>query len=436
MNRSFLATRILPTATALVIGLLALIAGPDPARAENAKSFFAPGPVAPDSLPAAQIYPAGRTMLFAGYSGDPKRDMTHGFTVAGPFYGEQKQIDPLLAAGTPTLVQIGVPGHVSQDTAEYDLKKARAIITAQLDRWADSPHVACWAVQPEELRSWKKPEMDYLQLVTQMIRERDKRHRPIFLYQCNNRDAQVLTGIADHVDILGKGSYVNWCGYTDHRAWVRWSIEQSDEAFRLAHKEPYSLMMPELSADPAPEDVPQIRAWVRHDTYLGLMTGAKGVLIWSLHPRKEVKKTWQSWYDAYAEIGRELTTGQHLSDIFLFGERRHNLTVTPVESRPTYDLQEIANKEDVQAKRPTKKAPPIPLSPWTATEIAYGAATYLFLANSSQEPTHFRISGIPSGGGTVTTVFDGKPHPLPEAGGPFTLALAPWQIVALKISRP
>jgi len=42
------------------------------------------------------------------------------------------------------------------------------------------------------------------------------------------------------------------------------------------------------------------------DIYLGLASGAKGVLIWSLFKRKEVKRTWQLWYDAYAECAREL----------------------------------------------------------------------------------------------------------------------------------
>ncbi len=398
-------------------------------------SFFDAGPVAPAALPAGAIYPLGRTMLFAGYSGKPERDLANGFTVAGPFYGDQSQVDPLLAKGIPTFVQLGVSGGVANNSADLDPANVRKVVSAQLDRWADNPHIAFWSVQPEELRSWRKNEVAYLHLVTGMIRKRDKLHRPIYIYQPNNRDAASLESIAAEVDVLGKGSYVNSCGYTGHRGWVRWSIEQTEVAFRLAKKKPFSLIMPELCGDPAPEDVSKIPDWVRHDTYLGLMSGAKGVLVWSLFPRKEVKKTWQIWYDSYAEIGRELTGDRRLGDVFLFGERRHNLEVHPVESRPVYDLQEIKNKEDdARDKGTAKEMPAMPISPWTATEIAYGPDTYLFIANSSEKPTSFRISGIPADAG-ITGVFDGAGKPMPVVRKPLLAKLAPWEIFAIKIGR-
>lgn len=401
----------------------------------NAGSFFDAGPIAPASLPAELIYPRGRTMLFAGYSGKPERDLANGFTVAGPFYGDQKEIDPLLAKGIPCFVQIGVSGGVADNTADLDPANVRKVVSAQLERWADNPNVAIWAVQPEELRSWRKNEVAYLHLVTGLIRKRDNLHRPIYIYQPNNRDAASLEAIAAEVDVLGKGSYVNWCGYTGHRGWVRWSIEQTDAAFGLAKKRPFSLIMPELCADPAPEDVSKIPVWVRHDTYLGLMSGAKGVLVWSLFPRKEVKKTWQIWYASYSEVGKELTGDRRLGDVFLFGERRHNLTVKPMESRPVYDLQEIKNKEDdARDQNSTKKAPPINISPWTATEIAYGPDTYLFIANSSAGSTSFTVSGIPANA-SAKSAFNDAACPLPGAAKPWIAKLAPWEVRAIKISR-
>ncbi len=48
-------------------------------------------PAVPASdLPADGIYPQGRKLVFAGYSGDPARDLANGFTLAGPVYGDQE----------------------------------------------------------------------------------------------------------------------------------------------------------------------------------------------------------------------------------------------------------------------------------------------------------------------------------------------------------
>jgi hypothetical protein len=41
-------------------------------------------------LPADGIYPQGRKLAFAGYSGDPARDLANGFTLAGPVCGDQQ----------------------------------------------------------------------------------------------------------------------------------------------------------------------------------------------------------------------------------------------------------------------------------------------------------------------------------------------------------
>ena len=64
------------------------------------------------------------------------------------------------------------------------------------------------------------------------------------------------------------------------RALVRWSVEQEIEALKAAGRtDAIPLVMPELCRDPEPNEDTEIRAWVRHDVYLGLASGAKGVLI-------------------------------------------------------------------------------------------------------------------------------------------------------------
>lgn len=48
--------------------------------------------VSASDLSADGIYPQGRKLAFAGYSGDPARDLANGFTLAGPVYGTIQRI--------------------------------------------------------------------------------------------------------------------------------------------------------------------------------------------------------------------------------------------------------------------------------------------------------------------------------------------------------
>jgi hypothetical protein len=54
------------------------------------------------------IYPQGRKLAFAGYSGDPARDLANGFTLAGPVYGDQRPyLERCFANDWPVVAQVG-----------------------------------------------------------------------------------------------------------------------------------------------------------------------------------------------------------------------------------------------------------------------------------------------------------------------------------------
>ena len=159
----------------------------------------------------------------------------------------------------------------------------RREIQQQLQPLTGHKEIAWWAINPEELRPWKADEMQYLTIVCDTIRRSDARHRPIFLYNPNHRNAATLVPIARQVDVLGKGCYDNSVGHKRERIWVRWSVEQEVRALAEAGRpNVIPLLMPELCKDPAPSEDREIRSWVRHDIYLGMASSAKGVLIWSL----------------------------------------------------------------------------------------------------------------------------------------------------------
>ena len=93
------------------------------------------------------------------------------------------------------------------------------------------------------------------------------------------------------------GTCVNLAGRQNERIWMKWSVEREVQAIEALKEEDdrerIALVLPELCADPAdPKDDHKIPSWVRHDVYLGLMSGGKGVAIWSLFRRTGVNRTW------------------------------------------------------------------------------------------------------------------------------------------------
>ena len=77
--------------------------------------------------------------------------------------------------------------------------------------------------------------MKFLSRATATIRRTDPRGRPIIAYAPNHYDARALAFLAPHLDLIGKGSYVNNVGRQRERVWIRWSIEQELECLRATN---------------------------------------------------------------------------------------------------------------------------------------------------------------------------------------------------------
>ena len=386
---------------------------------------------------AGGLYPRGRTLPFLGYSGDPARDLTNGFTVAGPVYGNQlPYLQRCFSNGWPVVAHVGP--HItfndkSPDKYKVNAAALRAEVAKQVEELAPHPEIVWWAVTPEELRPWRKDEMTYLEVVAAAIRERDPLKRPIYLYNPNNRDAKTLAPIARQVDVLGKGCYVNLSGKKRDRSWVRWSVEQEVAALGAAGRPgALPLLMPELCQDPEPSEDAEIRAWVRHDVYLGLASGAKGVLIWSLFKRKEVKRTWPLWYDAYAECARELNGPRGLAQVFLAGERSTLLKVTPVKGGAAAAVTLGGGIETNTTSAAEQAQRQLKLPSWTAAEYQLAGATWLVLVNSANTPATFAVSGWPAGTHAFNACNDAALN-LP-AGALLELALPAYGVNVLRFT--
>lgn len=409
------------------------------ARTAEANPFFCATRPEAQALAADLLYPRGRRLPYMGYSGVPARDLTNGFTVAGPCYGNDVPYVRMCASnGWPVVAHLSHgPRFTDKDPAKnYTLDEAalRTNVAEEVRALAPLKEIVWWAVQPEELRCWRQNEMRYLEVVCDTIRANDPLKRPLYHYNPNNRTQDTLLPIVKQVDVVGKGCYVNSSGKKRDRAWVGWSVDQEVAAIQAGGRPgAIPLVMPELCNDPEPGEEKEIRAWVRHDVYLGLAKGAKGLCLWSLFKRREVAKTWSLWYDAYAECGRELNGSRALAQVFLFGgEPAARLGVKLVSGveQSAVKLGGAAGGEAATMTAQEQREREQKMASWTAKEFAYKGEHWLFLINSSNDPAAFEVSGWPQGT-RAEDAFDAQPVALQA---PLCLDLPAYGVTALRFS--
>ena len=156
---------------------------------------------------------------FIGYSGqDPAYDLQCGFSAAGPYYGDfTNELNKCKSSNTPIVVRVGADlKFVGKDEwKEVDANSVGKEIIQQInlvlaeDESGCKPNVFAWSIWPEELRPWRKNEMNYLRLAVDIIKRYSD--RPITLYNPVNRDENHLgTVIERGVDICARQANVSF----------------------------------------------------------------------------------------------------------------------------------------------------------------------------------------------------------------------------------
>lgn len=422
--------------------------GADPA------TFFKPGPEAPETLPADRLYPNGTQMLFSFFSvggafdGGPEKQPAddaavrkamerykkNGFKVFGPQYElNDRALEDAREHGLKVVYTIKYGRDRlfhDKEPVVIDPDEVRETVAKAVRAVADNPAIAAWYLQPEELRPWRKDEMTFLEAASKAIRETDPQKRPLWLYDPAHANAKRLASIAPWVDYLGKGMYTNYAGKKDERVWVRWSMEQEEEAIRISDARAVPITVPEMYHDsrrPAmtPEEIAAIPTWARHDTYLSLVCGAKGVVVFSMRERPSLPpEAWAAYEQAYSAVARELLEGHELGKVFLFGEKGNDVKV------------EVAHGPDTVSLLFPSGGVKEPLSyPSVAhRELAYGAARYLFLVNSAAEAVDVMVGGLPYAAAQAEPLLH-KEAAFPVGEGEFQVTLAPLEVRAYRLTR-
>ena len=389
--------------------------------------FFAPGFDSGKNLPADKIYPQGRVFPYSGFSpGDLIELKKTGFTMAGPVYTE-KQLSRLLSdaekADMPILYTLhpsvkGAPlTRQILDRNDFDPADYVSDLKRTVRKMAKNRRIAWWYLAPEELRPWRTRDMNFLKQALAAIRASDPLKRPVWLYLPNHYTAKQMTPFAETLDILGKGMYPSQLGKERERIWCRWSTESEVEAVGAAGNRSIPIAVPEMFRQPPAELVNDVEKWVRHDVYLSLISGARGIVVFSLARRSNFDAH-SRYFKAYAQIGRELTDGK-LGEAFLFGKSMNTLKITPLNLKA--EKLTVHSGHGVSGEKND-------YSPVTHLELGYRDERLLFLVNSS--PTDMillRIEGLPQETLQILDRFSGREITIIE-NGRFAASLLPYEV--------
>ncbi len=420
----------------IALGLAALLATAAHG-APTVRDFFRPAPNRAADLPEDQLFPRGRQFLFSFFSVYYGRDpISHveeavaaGCTAIGPDYGNY---DAVLAAAEQVGVKYFFPigwhpegGHkslqfVDDSYPEFDPDVVREAVAAKVASYADREGIGGWYLIPEEMRWWRGNEMQFMQAVYEGAKQGDPQRRPVWMYEPNNRNAESLTHTIAFQDICGKGIYTNYAGKQNERIWVRWSIEQEVAAIEAAGRDDaIAIAVPEMFIQPDDEFVHLVPAWARHDAYLSLVSGAQGIIVYSAANRNGFTAR-NTYFEAYAQVCRELNGDMQLGQIILFGDKRDDLRVRVVDGPATVTLTKAPS---AHIASDTMTYPSI-----SVLDITYGDDHYLFAVNSANEPVRAVVEGLPFAGFTAESLFDNDD---PKLGrGNFATDFEPLEVKA------
>ena len=135
---------------------------------------------------------------------------------------------------------------------------------------------------------------------------------------------------------------------------------------------------PKTGTNPA-----EIRRVLRHDAYLALTMGIKGLNVWSMYEDRPNFTTHNEQFLAYASVAEDLTGDLDLQKVFLFGQQRTDLGISITQGSK-------------QVKYTDSSGDSFTFPTLHYFNAAVGADRYLFLVNSTEQAMDVRITGLPS----------------------------------------
>jgi len=345
------------------------------------------------SRAADELFPRGSLFPCAAFSvgsgggvlqanADLLRYRPSGFNLLGPQYGpNQTVLQEAKAYGLRAIYTVGADvDFLKEKGLPKPVDELAAEVTAQVSKVAPDRTIAWWNLAQEELRTWRRDEMLYLEKVTEAIRKADPLQRPILMYDAGHRSSAEIALTGRYLDFAAKGSYVNYSGNVDRRAWLAASIQQEVEAARQAPRKLTPLLIPEMFQNAPAGRSSQIGRWVRHDVVRGLIEGASGLLIFSFARRNNFDD-YEAYFSAYRTITPILCGAGEFGQALLFGE---NMPAAMV------DISNGPQELSIEAFGKSTSVPTVGLR-----AIRHHGAVYVLLANSTDKEISGSLKGLP-----------------------------------------
>ena len=388
-------------------------------------------------LPADKVYPKGRIFPIMTYSGrNPAQYKKDGFTVIGPIYGKVDRDKVYSNTELPIIYSIRATqdgkvadkDFIRRSGIKMDYKKlAQSVREDVKEAIKKYPHIAYFYLTPEELRWWKKNEYDFIKVVTDAAHEADPEKRPVWMYLPGHYGQNSIAKYSDRMDVIGKGCYTNYASRKNQRAWVRYSVDIMKNAAAQGNEADMVLAVLEMFRKVDNAELHRIPDWARHDFYAALITGAKGLAIFSLSNRKGFTASYKLYYPTYSKAAKEITGENGLGEIFLFGEHRNDLKWTVTSGDAATPL---TFRGDPKKNRPDRvvQYPAVGFA-----NIAHARGRYLFMVNSSEKPLAGVITGAPENT-VVKDAVTGEKITVAGKDG-IKLEFKPLEVKLLKLER-
>ena len=373
---------------------------------------------------ADEFFPRGTLFPCAAYSAgadDLLRYRASGFNLLGPRYGEHNNtiLQEAKAYGLRAIYTVGADvDFLKEKGLPKKIDELAADVTAQVSKVAPDRTIAWWYLAQEELRTWRRDEMLYLERITETIREADPLRRPILMYDAGHRSSAEIALTGRYLDFAAKGSYVNYSGNVDRRAWLAASIRQEVEAARQALRKLSPLLIPEMFQNAPAGRSNQIGRWVRHDVVRGLIEGASGLIIFSFWRRPHFED-YEAYFSAYTTITPILCGAGELGQALLLGENISTATV---------DLPGGTKDPSIEAFGKTISVPAVGIR-----AIRHHGAVYLLLANSTANEISGSLKGLPVDEPRWSVIV---PPIQPASLNKANFVLGPWGSLVAKAISP
>ncbi len=394
---------------------------------------FVPGFDSGKGLPEGRVYPQGRIFPFSGFApSDLARAAQAGYTMVGPAYSDYQLANLREGAERENLFMIwplrpeadgAVLSKQRLDAGNFDPAPYWKNLARQVRENAGNRRIAWWYLMPEELRPWRTNDMEFLKGALHEIRANDPEKRPVWLYLPNHYTREQMRVFAENLDVIGKGMYPVQLGKENDRVWCRWSTEAETGAILDAGSGALPIAVPEMFKQPGEAQLAVLEKLVRHDIYLSLVAGAKGVVVFSLAERPGFPAH-NRYFEAYAGVARELTEGKKLGDLFLFGQRLSEATLETLAGPATLSVD-----AGINGNASVHEYPAVAFA-----EIGFRDTHALFLVNSSREESvKLRIGNLPSDA-AAADLFTGEKAGVTR-GGALEVELSPYEVKAFELIR-